>query len=196
MDGSTAAIMMEPVLGEGGVVTAAPGYLEQVRQLCDDKGLLLIFDEIQTGLGRTGHLFAHQAEGVTPDVMTLAKGLANGLPMGALLATEEAASAFGPGSHATTFGATPLVSAAANVVLDELTSEGFLERVRETGTYFREQLAGLVERPRLGPGSPGPGADAGARTGPARRALRGPASGKGVHTSTAPRRRSCGSCRP
>ena len=146
VDGSTAAIMMEPVLGEGGVVTAQPGYLEQVRRLCDDKGLLLIFDEIQTGLGRTGHLFAHQAEGVTPDVMTLAKGLANGLPMGAVLATEEAASAFGPGSHATTFGATPLVSAAANVVLDELTSEGFLERVRETGAYFREQLAGLVER--------------------------------------------------
>ncbi len=145
VDDETAAIMIEPVLGEGGVVFPDEGYLKGVRKLCDEKGLLLIYDEIQTGLGRTGHLFAHQREGALPDIMTLAKGLANGLPMGALLATERVAAAFTPGSHATTFGGTPLVAAAANAVWDELARSGFLDRVQETGRYFLERLDGLVE---------------------------------------------------
>ena len=104
VDNTVCAVMLEPIQGEGGVCLPSPGYLKGVRQLCDDKGLLLILDEIQTGLGRTGRLFAQENFGITPDVMTLAKALANGLPMGALLATEEVASAFVPGAHASTLG--------------------------------------------------------------------------------------------
>ena len=103
--------MMEPIQGEGGVICPKEGYLEGVRKLCDEKGVLLIFDEVQVGMGRTGKLFAHEHFGVTPDIMTLAKALGNGLPIGAMLATETLAPAFGAGSHATTFGGTPLVTA-------------------------------------------------------------------------------------
>jgi len=146
LDDQTAAVLVEPVLGEGGVVLPQPGYLAGVKSLCRQRGILLIFDEIQTGLGRTGHLFAHQAEGVSPDVMTLAKGLANGLPLGALLATEEAAQALSPGSHATTFGAGPLVTAAAGAVWQELTAPGFLDQVRDTGDFFLDRLKSLAAK--------------------------------------------------
>jgi acetylornithine aminotransferase len=144
-DESTAAVMMEPVLGEGGVAFPEPGFLKGVRQLCDERGLLLILDEIQTGLGRTGHLFAHQAEGIEPDVMTLAKGMANGLPMGAVLATEKVASAFSPGSHGTTFGGTPLAAAAALAVWRILTGPGFLDQVREVGQHFKTRLEEIAQ---------------------------------------------------
>ncbi len=113
VDDQTAAVVLEPVQGEGGVRPPAPGYLQAVRALCDGAGALLVFDEIQTGIGRTGKLFAHEHFGVRPDIMTLAKALANGLPIGAMLATEKAAAAFGPGSHASTFGGSPIVTAAA-----------------------------------------------------------------------------------
>jgi len=113
---STAAVMLEPVQGEGGVRCPSPAYLQAVRKLCDDTGTLLVFDEIQTGMGRTGKLFAYEHFGIVPDVMSLAKALGNGLPIGAILATEQVASAFSPGAHATTFGGTPIVTAAALAV--------------------------------------------------------------------------------
>ncbi|MBS3808825.1 MAG: aspartate aminotransferase family protein, partial [Desulfobacterales bacterium] len=109
----TCAVLIEPVQGEGGVRCASPEYLEAVRKLCSEKGIILIFDEIQTGIGRTGKLFAYEHFDITPDIMTLAKALGNGLPIGAMLATEEVAGAFTPGSHASTFGGTPVITAAA-----------------------------------------------------------------------------------
>lgn len=145
-DDRVCAVLCEPVLGEGGVVIPPAGFLAGLRELCDQHGALLIFDEIQTGLGRTGQLFAHQGFGVTPDVMTLAKALANGLPAGAVLAREEVAGLFHPGSHATTFGAGPVVMAAATVVLETLTAPMFLELVRETGDYFLNKLNELAGR--------------------------------------------------
>ncbi|MFP4445629.1 MAG: acetylornithine transaminase [Desulfosudaceae bacterium] len=143
---ATCAIMLEPIQGEGGVVCPDPDYLAQVRRLCDNHGLLLIFDEVQTGMGRTGRLFAHEHEGVRPDIMTLAKALGNGLPIGAMLATEEAAAAFAHGSHATTFGGTPVICAAARAVLDIIEQEGLLEQCRRTGDYFQEKLRWLADR--------------------------------------------------
>lgn len=142
----TAAVLLEPIQGEGGVRCPSPGYLGAVRDLCDAHGLLLIYDEIQTGIGRTGKLFAYEHEGVPPDIMTLAKALANGLPIGAMLATEEAASAFGPGAHASTFGGTPVISAAALETLKTLTEEGIVEGCRDTGEYFHRQLTDLAGR--------------------------------------------------
>ncbi|WDP88629.1 MAG: aspartate aminotransferase family protein [Desulfobacter sp.] len=146
LDGTVCAVMMEPIQGEGGVIPADPEYLRQVRQLCDDTGTLLIFDEIQCGMGRCGTLFAHQSYDVTPDIMTLAKALANGIPIGAMLATSDAAEGFALGSHATTFGGTPLATAAALEVLNLISEERFLASVREKGAYFREQLAQLKEK--------------------------------------------------
>lgn len=146
MSDSTCAVMMEPIQGEGGVICPQPGYLEQVRQLCDASGTLLILDEVQTGIGRTGKLFAHEHFGITPDIMTLAKALGNGLPIGAMLATERVASAFGPGAHGSTFGGTPLVARVALEVLRTIDEEDILERVTETGAYFREKLEGLQQR--------------------------------------------------
>ncbi len=143
MGDDVCAVMLEPVQGEGGVIPAAPGYLEAVRNLCDQKGALLIFDEVQTGMGRCGHLFAHQAYHVTPDIMTLAKALGNGLPIGAMLATDHAALGFDKGSHASTFGGTPLVASAALAVLEIAGEDSFLERVRKTGAYLKEKLVGL-----------------------------------------------------
>jgi acetylornithine aminotransferase len=145
VDEATAAVVLEPVQGEGGVRPPAPGYLQAVRALCDDAGALLVFDEIQTGIGRTGKLFAHEHFGVQPDIMTLAKALANGLPMGAMLATEEIAAAFGAGSHASTFGGTPIVAAAALEVVKALEG-GLIAQAAATGAYFREQLLGLQAR--------------------------------------------------
>lgn len=145
VDEATAAVILEPVQGEGGVRPPAPGYLQAVRALCDDAGALLVFDEIQTGIGRTGKLFAHEHFGVQPDIMTLAKALANGLPMGAMLATEEVAAAFGAGSHASTFGGTPIVAAAALEVVKALEG-GLIKQAAATGAYFKEQLLGLQAR--------------------------------------------------
>lgn len=143
---STCAVMLEPVQGEGGVRPPEPAYLEAVRALCDETGTLLIFDEIQTGIGRTGKLFAYKHFGIEPDIMTLAKALGNGLPIGAMLAKEEVAAAFGPGSHATTFGGTPLVTAAALEVVNEIERENVVEHCRAMGDYFKSKLVGLKDR--------------------------------------------------
>jgi acetylornithine aminotransferase len=143
VDDTVCAIMLEPVQGEGGVNLPSPDYFQGVRQLCNDKGLLLILDEIQAGLGRTGKLFAHEHFGITPDIMTLAKGLANGLPMGALLATDQVAAAFVPGTHASTFGAGPVVAAAAKAALGHLSRPEFLAAVRTKGDYLHKGLLEL-----------------------------------------------------
>jgi acetylornithine aminotransferase len=146
IDSNTCAVMLEPIQGEGGVRCPDPGYLKAVRQICDERGVLLIFDEIQTGMGRTGRLFAYEHFEVEPDIMTLAKALANGLPIGAMLAREQVAEAFGPGAHATTFGGTPLVTAAAFEVCKTLVQGNVINQGREAGEYFKEKLLWLKER--------------------------------------------------
>jgi acetylornithine/N-succinyldiaminopimelate aminotransferase len=128
----TAAIMVEPIQGESGIRTPPPGFLKGLRGLCDEHGLLLIFDEVQTGVGRTGRLFAHEWDGVEPDLMAIAKGLGGGFPVGACLATAKAAACMDLGSHGSTFGGNPLAMAVANAVLDVVLEGGFLERVRRT----------------------------------------------------------------
>ena len=143
VDDSVCAVMLEPIQGEGGVCLPDADYLKDLRRLCAEKGLLLVLDEIQTGLGRTGKLFAHEHYGLKPDVMTLAKGLANGLPMGALLATEEVAGAFVPGTHASTFGAGPVIAAAAKAAVGLLSDEQFLAEVRAKGAYLHRALLPL-----------------------------------------------------
>ncbi len=143
---ATAAVLLEPIQGEGGVRCPRPDFLKQVRALCDEAGLLLIFDEIQTGMGRTGTMFAYEQSGVAPDIMTLAKALANGLPMGAMLARERIAAAFGPGSHASTFGGTPIVSAAALEVCRTFEREGVLAHVGRVSAHFRARLEWLKGR--------------------------------------------------
>ena len=140
------AVMMEPIQGEGGVVCPDPGYLEGVRALCSEKGVALIFDEVQVGMGRTGKLFAHEHYGVTPDIMTLAKALGNGLPIGAMLSTEELAQAFGPGSHATTFGGTPLATAVSKAVLKSLLDDGWVTHAENMGNYFKAGLDRLSKK--------------------------------------------------
>ena len=142
----TGAVMLEPIQGEGGVQYPAPGYLEQLRKLCDDQGLLLVFDEVQTGMGRTGKLFAYEHFGITPDIMTLAKALANGLPMGAMLAREDVAASFTPGSHASTFGGTPLVASAAVATAKTLVEDGVLKNCERVGGYFKDRLLQLKEK--------------------------------------------------
>jgi predicted acetylornithine/succinylornithine family transaminase len=142
----TAAIMIEPIQGEGGVRIPPADYLPKVRKLCEDRGVLLIFDEVQTGMGRTGKLFAYENFGIEPDIMTLAKGLAGGVPIGAMVATERVASAFKPGNHASTFGGNPLSSAAGVAVLNEILSNGFLDRVRIMGGYLRSQLEDVAAK--------------------------------------------------
>jgi predicted acetylornithine/succinylornithine family transaminase len=144
VDGETCAVLLEPIQGEGGVNLPDPGYLPAVRRLCDARGLLLALDEVQTGMGRTGRLFAHEHFGITPDVLATAKGLANGLPMGALLATGEVAHAFVPGTHASTFGGGPVIARAALTVLQTLTAPGFLAAVREKGDYLGRRLTELA----------------------------------------------------
>jgi acetylornithine aminotransferase len=137
----TAAIMLEPIQGEGGVHVAARDYLKAVRDLCTQKDILLIFDEVQTGMGRTGTLFAYEQFGVQPDVMTLAKGLGGGVPIGACLATMSAAAAFGPGSHASTFGGNPLACAAALAVFRVLLDGRVLDQARRMGEYLSKGLS-------------------------------------------------------
>ena len=141
VDDRTAAVLLEPVQGEGGVVPAPEGYLAAAREACDAAGALLVLDEVQTGAGRCGAWFAHQLDGVRPDVVTLAKGLAGGLPIGVCIATEETAGAFGPGDHASTFGGGPIPCAAALAVLDVIEEEGLLERARSTGERLMTSLA-------------------------------------------------------
>jgi acetylornithine/N-succinyldiaminopimelate aminotransferase len=142
----TAAILIEPVQGEGGVRTAPHAFFRALRELCDDNGLLLIFDEVQTGMGRTGDLFAYKQLGVTPDVMSLAKALGGGFPIGACLATAEAASGMTPGSHGSTFGGNPLAIAAANAVLDVMLKPGFFDHVQKMSLLLKQKLASVVDR--------------------------------------------------
>lgn len=139
----TCAVMVEPIQGEGGVRIPPEGYLAELKALCEEKKLLLIFDEVQVGMGRTGKLFAYEHEGVAPHIMTLAKALANGLPMGAMITTEEVASVFDPGSHASTFGGTPLVSAVALETLRTIADSDFLRSVGQKGEYFLRRLKEL-----------------------------------------------------
>ncbi len=146
----TIAIMLEPVQGEGGIVVPPAEYLRQVRELCDRRELLLILDEVQTGAGRTGKMFAYEHFGIEPDIMTLAKGLGSGLPIGAMLAREPVASSFGPGTHGSTFGGNALCCAGANAVLDALLEDGVIENCESQGAYLRERLEALRERhPRI-----------------------------------------------
>ncbi len=142
----TAAVLLEPVQGEGGVRVPSPGYLRAVRDLCDARGALLILDEVQTGVGRTGAFLASEHEGVRPDLTTLAKGLGGGVPIGALLATEAVARSFGPGSHASTFGGNPLVTAAALATVRTILNEGVLDHCRRIGGYLMGRLRDLTER--------------------------------------------------
>jgi predicted acetylornithine/succinylornithine family transaminase len=145
IDAATAAVIVEPLQGEGGLRPAPAGFLAGLRRLCDEQGALLLFDEVQTGLGRTGTLYAFQGEGVVPDALSTAKALAGGLPMGAVLARGEAARALQPGDHASTFGGGPFVSTVANAVLDELLSEGFLEAVQRKGEKLAAGLRALAD---------------------------------------------------
>lgn len=142
----TAAILVEPIQGEGGIKVPDPAFLKGLRALADKTGALLMFDEVQCGMGRSGALFAHQRVGVAPDVMTVAKGLAGGFPVAACVATRHAAAAMTAGSHASTFGGNPLAMAVGNAVLDVMLAPGFMERVQRLGSHFRQQLAMVVER--------------------------------------------------
>ena len=142
----TAAVMVEPIQGEGGVRPLTPGFLRALRALCDEHGLMLIFDEIQTGVGRTGKLFAYEWSGITPDIMSVAKGIGGGFPMGACLATAEAAKGMTAGTHGSTFGGNPLAMAVGNAVLDVVLEPGFLERVERMGLVFKQRLAELKDR--------------------------------------------------
>jgi acetylornithine/N-succinyldiaminopimelate aminotransferase len=141
--GWTAAVFLEPVLGEGGVVPAPPGYLETARQVTAANGALLVLDEVQTGIGRTGHWFAHLATGVEPDVLTLAKGLGGGLPVSACIAFGPAASLLSPGQHGTTFGGNPVSCAAALAVLDTIERDGLLDRAGSLGKTLSDGIAAL-----------------------------------------------------
>ncbi|MDB9823351.1 aspartate aminotransferase family protein [Deltaproteobacteria bacterium] len=145
-DESVCAVLLEPIQGEGGVICPQPGYLQGVRKICDERNLLLIFDEVQAGMGRTGKLFAYENFGVTPHIMTLAKALGNGLPIGAMLSTEELSGTFSLGSHATTFGGTPLVTSVSEAVLKSLLDDGWIDNCQKMGEYFRERLGELKKR--------------------------------------------------
>ena len=142
----TAGILIEPVQGEGGVRAASHAFFRSLRELCDDHGVLLVFDEVQTGMGRTGELFAYQRIGVAPDVMSLAKALGGGFPIGACLATAEAASGMTPGSHGSTFGGNPLAVAAANAVLDVMLAPGFFAHAQKMSLLLKQKLASVVDR--------------------------------------------------
>ncbi|MET0408039.1 MAG: aspartate aminotransferase family protein [Hyphomicrobium sp.] len=142
----TAAIMVEPIQGEGGVRPASPEFLRAIRELCDAHGLLLVLDEVQTGMGRTGKLFAHEWAGITPDVMAIAKGFGGGFPVGAVLATAEAAKGMTPGTHGSTFGGNPLGMAVASTVIDIISEPEFLEEVRIKALHLKQGLEGLKDQ--------------------------------------------------
>jgi acetylornithine/N-succinyldiaminopimelate aminotransferase len=146
VDGSVCAVLLEPIQGEGGVILPDPDYLKGVKQICKGHNLLLILDEIQVGMGRTGRLFAHEHFGITPDIMTLAKALGNGLPIGAMLAKEELKDSLGPGTHATTFGGSPLITAGALALVKSLLNNGWIDNAREMGNYFKESLNNLRKK--------------------------------------------------
>jgi acetylornithine/N-succinyldiaminopimelate aminotransferase len=141
----TAAIMIEPIQGEGGIRLVPASFLRELRALCDKHGLLLVFDEIQSGVGRTGKLFAYEWSGVSPDVMTVAKGIGGGFPMGACLATADAAKGMTTGIHGTTFGGNPLAMAVGKAVIDIVSDEAFLARVRDAGIYMKQRLASVAD---------------------------------------------------
>jgi acetylornithine/N-succinyldiaminopimelate aminotransferase len=142
----TAGIMIEPVMGEGGVRVVPHDFLRALRKLCDDRGLLLIFDEVQSGIGRTGKLFAHEHAGVTPDVMALAKALGGGFPVGAFLATAEAAKGMTAGTHGSTFGGNPLAMAVANAIMDVINDKDFLHEVQMKAARLKQKLAEVKDR--------------------------------------------------
>ena len=142
----TAALMLEPIQGEGGIRTIPTERLRALRQLCDERGILMILDEVQSGVGRTGKFFAHEWAGIRPDIMTIAKGIGGGFPMGACVATAEAARGMTPGTHGTTFGGNPLAMAVGNAVLDVVLDEGFLDHVRQAGLKLKQRLAELKDR--------------------------------------------------
>ena len=142
----TAAVMLEPIQGEGGIIPADPGYLKAVRAFCDEKGILLLFDEVQCGMGRTGYLFAWQGYGVEPDAFSLAKALGNGFPIGAFLVRRSLVDVLGPGTHASTFGGNPLGCAAACAVLDTIHKEHVLANCVKQGHYLKEKLQSLAAR--------------------------------------------------
>jgi acetylornithine/N-succinyldiaminopimelate aminotransferase len=142
----TAAIMIEPLMGEGGVRSVEPSFLRALRELCDQNELLLIFDEVQSGMGRTGELFAYQRMGVTPDIIALAKALGGGFPVGAVLATNEAAKGMTAGTHGSTFGGNPLAMSAANATLDIMLAPGFFDHVKKIGILFKQRLAEIKDR--------------------------------------------------
>lgn len=146
IDGSTCAILCEPLQGEGGVRPLAREYLQGIKALCEKHHLLLIFDEIQTGMGRTGTLFAYEQLDIEPDILTMAKALGSGLPIGAMLTSAKIAESFVPGTHASTFGGNPVASAAAVATLKIMLADGFLAGVREKGEYFQAELGKLAER--------------------------------------------------
>jgi predicted acetylornithine/succinylornithine family transaminase len=142
----TCAVIVEPIQAEGGIMVPPPGYLQELRRLCTETGTVLIFDEVQTGVGRTGTFYGFENEGVVPDVVTLAKGLAAGVPIGAMLANEEISRGFEPGTHASTFGGNPLATAAALYVQHAIDAGGLLERARDVGAYLGSALLRLAER--------------------------------------------------
>lgn len=142
----TAAILIEPIQGEGGIRSVPKEFMQELRALCDEYGLLLILDEVQSGVGRTGKLFAHEWAGVTPDIMAVAKGIGGGFPLGACLATEEAASGMVAGTHGSTYGGNPLAMAVGNAVLDVILADDFLQHVRDVSLVFRQGLASLADR--------------------------------------------------
>ena len=142
----TGALMIEPIQGEGGLRAAPPAFLKALREICDERGLLLIYDEVQTGVGRTGALYAYQLTGVAPDIMSSAKGIGGGFPLGACLATKEAAKGMTVGTHGTTYGGNPLAMAIGNAVLDVVLAPGFLDGVRRKGLHLRQRLAELKDR--------------------------------------------------
>ncbi|WP_454848077.1 acetylornithine transaminase [Rhizobium binxianense] len=143
---ATAAILIEPVQGEGGIRPATVEFMRALRQLCDEKGLLLMLDEVQTGVGRAGKLFAYEWSGITPDIMAVAKGIGGGFPLGACLATAEAASGMKAGTHGSTYGGNPLAMAVGAAVLDVVLADGFLQHVRDVALVFRQGLASLKDR--------------------------------------------------
>ncbi len=142
----TGAILVEPIQGEGGIRVGAPAFIQGLRQICDEHGLLLCFDEVQCGMGRTGKLFAYELYGAAPDIMASAKGIGGGFPLGAVLATAEAAKGMGLGSHGTTYGGNPLAMACGQAVLDVLLAPGFLDEVARKGLLLKQALASLADR--------------------------------------------------
>jgi len=146
IDSKTCAVMLEPIQGEGGVNCPSKGYLRALREICDEEGLLLILDEVQVGMGRTGKLFAYEHEGVEPDLLTLAKSLAGGVPIGALLIRDEVAESFEPGDHASTFGGNPLATAAGVAALTAILDEGMLENCQKVGEYFLSRLEEIKKK--------------------------------------------------